>query len=100
MYCIFLANCFFISHLLCYSGKLGHNSEENVTAPCIIPTLDNVEVVQISAGCEHSGAITAAGELFTWGHGDGGRLGHGDSEARIVPTKVEALLQMHARCVN
>ena len=79
------------------AGKLGHNSEENITAPCVIPTLESLQVVQISAGCEHSGAITAAGELFTWGHGDGGRLGHGDSEPRIVPTRVEALLQMHAR---
>jgi E3 ubiquitin-protein ligase HERC2 len=78
-------------------GKLGHNSEENITAPTIIAGLDMLQVVQISAGCEHSGAITAAGELFTWGHGDGGRLGHGDSDARTTPTRVDALLHMHAR---
>eukprot|EP00951_Prasinocladus_malaysianus_P045073 scaffold593356_cov51-Prasinocladus_malaysianus.AAC.1 len=33
-------------------------------------------VVQIAAAKYHSAAVTTSGELFTWGFGRGGRLGH------------------------
>jgi regulator of chromosome condensation len=79
------------------AGKLGHSSEENVTAPCIVPALEHIKVVAISAGCEHSAVIADDGTLYTWGHGDGGRLGHGDNEAKSIPTAVEALRHMNAR---
>jgi alpha-tubulin suppressor-like RCC1 family protein len=78
-------------------GKLGHGTEENLPSPCLIPGLESIRVQAISAGCEHSGVITEDGKLFTWGHGDGGRLGHGDNEPRTVPTQVIALEKMHAR---
>ncbi len=41
----------------------------------------------------HSAAVTEDGFLFTWGEGDFGRLGHGDSQSRVVPTRVEVLLK-------
>lgn len=34
-------------------------------------------VVQIACGSTYSAAITADGELYTWGRGNYGRLGHG-----------------------
>ena len=34
-------------------------------------------VVQIACGSTYSAAITAEGELYTWGRGNYGRLGHG-----------------------
>jgi E3 ubiquitin-protein ligase HERC2 len=82
-----------------YTGKLGHGSEENVTTPTIISSLRNlgVRIVNISAGCEHSAVISEEGKLYTWGHGDGGRLGHGDSEPHSSPTLVTALEDMHVR---
>ncbi len=33
--------------------------------------------------------INLNGELFTWGHGHYGQLGHGDTESRDEPKKVE-----------
>ena len=50
--------------------------------------LDGVVVVQIAAGYTHSMALTAAGDLYTWGRGRSGRLGHGDEVNRSVPTVV------------
>ena len=35
------------------------------------------------------------GELYTWGSGDYGRLGHGTSEDQSLPTLVAGLLQAH-----
>lgn len=50
-----------------------------------------MEVVDIAAGGAHSACITASGELFTWGKGRYGRLGHGDSEDQLKPKLVGEL---------
>lgn len=78
-------------------GKLGHGSEENVAIPCMIPSLEDTTVVHISAGCEHSAAITEDGTLLTWGHGDGGRLGQGDNAQCGIPSPVQAIRMMSLR---
>ena len=50
-----------------------------------------VEFVQVSAGHEHSAAISADGRVWTTGRGIGGRLGHGDYETRLGWTPIESL---------
>lgn len=39
----------------------------------------------------HSAAVTLDGKLFTWGHGRGGRLGHGNEDVCMLPTLVQGL---------
>jgi hypothetical protein len=56
--------------------------------------------VKIAAGCEHSAGITASGDLFAWGHGDGGRLGLGTNIQSFIPVKVEPLQQMKIRPIS
>lgn len=46
----------------------------------------------MACGGAHSAAISSTGQLFTWGKGRYGRLGHGDSEDQLKPKLVEALL--------
>ena len=46
---------------------------------------------QIACGGWHTVALSPNGEVFTWGFGIYGQLGHGDGEIRHVPTKVESL---------
>lgn len=45
-------------------------------------------MISIAAGGAHSACITSAGELYTWGKGRYGRLGHGDSEDQSKPKMV------------
>lgn len=40
---------------------------------------------------DNSFAVTAAGELFTWGDRTYERLGHGDTATQVVPMRVAAL---------
>lgn len=49
-------------------------------------------MVDVACGGAHSAAITASGELYTWGKGRYGRLGHGDSDDQLKPKLVEALV--------
>ncbi|XP_051786021.1 probable E3 ubiquitin-protein ligase HERC1 isoform X2 [Erpetoichthys calabaricus] len=71
-------------------GKLGHGNSATQKYPKLIqgPLLGKI-VVCVSAGYRHSAAVTNDGELYTWGEGDFGRLGHSDSHSRNVPTLVK-----------
>ncbi|CAF2254898.1 BnaA08g20070D [Brassica napus] len=52
-------------------GQLGVSSErtKSVNLPCVVSGLEDVEVVRIAANGDHSAALSANGELFTWGRG-------------------------------
>lgn len=45
--------------------------------------------VQVSCGAFHTAVVTESGEVFTWGKGKGGRLGHGDTRDRPVPCELD-----------
>lgn len=49
------------------------------------------KATNIAAGRYHSAAVTDVGEIYTWGEGESGQLGHGDRDARRIPHLVEAL---------
>ncbi|XP_060031692.1 probable E3 ubiquitin-protein ligase HERC1 [Erinaceus europaeus] len=71
-------------------GKLGHGNSSTQKYPKLIQgPLQGKVVVCVSAGYRHSAAVTEDGEIYTWGEGDFGRLGHGDSNSRNIPTLVK-----------
>ena len=44
----------------------------------------------MAAGSNHSAAVTSFGELYTWGLGEYGRLGHGDNLTQLTPKCVSS----------
>ncbi|KOM57902.1 hypothetical protein LR48_Vigan11g093500 [Vigna angularis] len=77
-------------------GGTEHGQLGNPVSAGKIPTLvqDKLlcEIVEeISCGAHHVVALTKKGELYTWGKGANGRLGHGDVEDRKSPTLVIAM---------
>lgn len=71
-------------------GKLGHGNSSTQKYPKLTQgPLQGKVVVCVSAGYRHSAAVSEDGELYTWGEGDFGRLGHGDSNSRNIPTLVK-----------
>ena len=71
---------------------MGHGGDDETQR--LVPTkvtgggIDEAVVVQVAAGTDHSMALTASGELYAWGKGDSGQLGHGDKENLAVPRVV------------
>ena len=49
--------------------------------PQLIGGFGDKEVVKVAAHWDgkHYLALTGDGEVYSWGNGDGGRLGHGDN---------------------
>jgi alpha-tubulin suppressor-like RCC1 family protein len=57
----------------------------------IVAGLKGVRVRRVCAGRETAFAIGEDGELFSWGSGGDGLLGHGDRHSQRSPKRVEAL---------
>jgi alpha-tubulin suppressor-like RCC1 family protein len=53
--------------------------------------IDEAVVVQVAAGRMHTMALTVSGELYAWGQGENGQLGHGGIEHLAVPRVVEGI---------
>jgi alpha-tubulin suppressor-like RCC1 family protein len=72
-------------------GKLGHGGEGDEAVPRLIEALNHVVVKQVAAGAYHSMVLTRDGDVFTWGYGYFGQLGHGNTGDQLVPKRVEGL---------
>lgn len=53
-----------------------------------VPGLDEMKITDIATGAEHSVIVTEHGEIKTWGWGEHGQLGLGDTCDRISPATV------------
>jgi len=73
------------------NGRLGHGGRQQRLLPKKVEAFGGQRVVAVSAGFDHSLAITADGAVWSWGGGGGGQLGHGDEQDEHLPKKIEAL---------
>lgn len=73
-------------------GKLGHGNKVTYDKPKLIEALKSKRIRDIACGSSHSAAITSGGELFTWGLGEYGRLGHGDTITLLKPKMVTYII--------
>ncbi|XP_022760898.1 PH, RCC1 and FYVE domains-containing protein 1-like [Durio zibethinus] len=81
-------------------GQLGNPSSDG-KLPCLVQErLVGEFVEEISSGAYHVAVLTSRSEVFTWGRGANGRLGHGDLEDRRTPTLVEALKDKHVKNIS
>ncbi|PKI57456.1 hypothetical protein CRG98_022107 [Punica granatum] len=80
-------------------GQLGNPSSDG-KIPCSVEDKLAGEIVEeIACGSYHVTVLTSKNEVYTWGKGANGRLGHGDLEDRKTPTLVEALKDRHVKYI-
>ena len=48
-------------------------------------------IVQVACGNSHTIALTEAGDVYSWGHGKQGALGHGGDNDEPTPKKIAGL---------
>ena len=73
---------------------LGHHMQRN--QPTILDQLrrDKCCIAKVSMQKFHSAVLTKDGKVYTFGHGHGGRLGHGCEQPQLVPKVVKALSEV------
>lgn len=85
-----------------YKGKLGLGDQENRKLPTMIPEVNfnGEKITHVASGGIHSAAVSKEGQVFTWGCGSDGRLGHPDGKGHRylfrsdVPRVVEDLVKL------
>lgn len=94
-------NCTFVlsngSVLACGEGsygRLGQGNSDDLHSLSLISSLQGFVITDLatSVGSDgHSIALAESGEVFSWGDGDYGKLGHGNSDRQRRPRQIEAL---------
>ncbi|ESQ28266.1 hypothetical protein EUTSA_v10018063mg [Eutrema salsugineum] len=85
-------------------GALGHGDRESSSVPREVENLSGLRVMKVACGVWHTAAVvevaneasdaelcSSCGQLFTWGDGDNGQLGHGGDDAKLLPECVTSL---------
>eukprot|EP01084_Bolivina_argentea_P155631 271204_1 len=73
-------------------GQLGHGNTEkkyNKYSPKLVKALSSMRIMNISAGWYHSLCVSEHGDVYTFGCGERGRLGHGNESRQKLPKKIE-----------
>ncbi|XP_076849884.1 alsin isoform X3 [Brachyhypopomus gauderio] len=64
-------------------GQLGHGDSLPRLQPLCIKSLSNKEVIKVVAGSNHSLALTAQCQVYSWGSSKLGQLGHMNSPSTV-----------------
>ena len=75
-------------------GRLGTGVSASSSRPVSVQFTAPVRKIVSSKGSDgHSLAIGKNGEVWSWGDGDYGKLGHGDSTTQKQPTQIQEQLK-------
>ncbi|XP_022756157.1 PH, RCC1 and FYVE domains-containing protein 1-like isoform X2 [Durio zibethinus] len=80
-------------------GQLGNPQADGKFPIRVEGKLSKSFIEEISAGAYHVAVLTSRTEVYTWGKGANGRLGHGDADDRNSPTLVEALKDKQVKSI-
>ncbi|CAN0905508.1 PH, RCC1 and FYVE domains-containing protein 1 [Linum grandiflorum] len=80
-------------------GQLGNPKADGKLPTRVEGKLSKNFVEEIACGAYHIAVLTSKTEVYTWGKGANGRLGHGDTDDRNSPTMVEALKDKQVKSI-
>lgn len=71
-----------------YSGRIGIGSESNISYPQHLNNL-KTKIKHISCTGGHSLALSMDHKVYSWGFGEGGRIGNGISDDMYIPSPIK-----------
>ncbi|KAF2322509.1 hypothetical protein GH714_017362 [Hevea brasiliensis] len=80
-------------------GQLGNPQADGRLPVRVEGRLTKNFIEELACGAYHVAVLTSRTEVYTWGKGANGRLGHGDTDDRNSPTIVEALKDKQVKTV-
>ena len=70
-------------------GNLGHGDTNDYDRPKLVHRLKSEVIRSAAAGAKHSVCVSQSGDIWSFGHGDNGRLGNGATQGSLVPERTE-----------
>ena len=67
-----------------------------IGSPTPVPSMQGRHIVSVATSGKHCLALSAEGEVYSWGNGTDGSLGHADGGPRAVPSRIESLIQIES----
>ncbi|XP_045760290.1 probable E3 ubiquitin-protein ligase HERC2 isoform X8 [Maniola jurtina] len=74
-----------------WEGAVQVFGDSETGTPRALTALSTLRVARVYTGEHWHAVLTDGGQVYTWGKGDGYRLGHGNLESTTIPKLVEAL---------
>lgn len=68
---------------------LGSRKQTHSSVPCLVESLIDEQVVNVSCGSSHTAAATSNGYAYSWGMGEFGALGLGETTMQCSPTQIK-----------
>ena len=84
------------------NGRLGHGNSDDLNTLSLITALRGFKIVQVSSSVGDGGhvlAVAASGEIFSWGDGELGKLGHGTTD-RVRRPKLISSVKVKGRSIR
>jgi alpha-tubulin suppressor-like RCC1 family protein len=84
------------------SGELGLGNIQEQLSPKRIESEEFVDqrIIQVVAGDFHSLLLTEMGDVFSFGRGSWGELGHGDTENQLLPKRIDVSLLKNKKIIQ
>lgn len=85
------------------NGQLGHRLRNETTGAARVPKMIEAESVQdvvftqIACGSKHTLALSTRGQVYSFGSGEHGQTGHGDTFDKSTPTRIEGSFARSSR---
>ncbi|XP_065839142.1 uncharacterized protein [Oscarella lobularis] len=81
-------------------GMLGHGDDVDEKTPRVVEALLGRNMKMATCGSHHTMALSVGGEVFSWGSGANGRLGHGNVRDRYLPIMIGELRGMDVQSIS
>ncbi|CAG4926206.1 unnamed protein product [Colias eurytheme] len=74
-------------------GRLGIGGIDSVSQPTLLASLQHIFITKVAcnSGGKHCLALSAEGDVYSWGEGEDGKLGHGNRVSYDRPKLITAL---------
>jgi len=79
-----------------WGGDIDPDEPRAIGPPTLVPSMLGKHIVSVATSGAHCLALSTEGEVYSWGDGTDGSLGHADGGARSVPSRIESLSRIES----
>eukprot|EP01083_Nonionella_stella_P313022 1121743_1 len=81
-------------------GQLGTGHKGNIAVPHLLPSFSKYKAIQVAVGTYHSLILTEDRNIWSFGRGKKGALGHNDYKDVLQPKRIESVAKHHIKHVS